>query len=71
MSGENSSSTIHQVDDAASPQTVPAYALFDSTSACLATFFGTPIAGAGLMALTTAAWEREAALSRPSLLGSR
>jgi hypothetical protein len=52
MSGENSSSAIlQQVDDAASPQTGPAYTLFDSTSVGLATFFGTPMAGAGLMAL--------------------
>jgi hypothetical protein len=51
MSGENSSGTIQQVDDAASHQTVPAYTLFDSTSVGLATFFGTPIAGTALMAL--------------------
>jgi hypothetical protein len=36
---------------AAGPQSIPSYRLFDSTSVALATFLGSPVAGASLMAL--------------------
>jgi hypothetical protein len=33
------------------PSTTPAYTLFDANAVAIATFFGTPVAGASLMAL--------------------
>jgi hypothetical protein len=55
MSGENSptvtSNTLDQAGRGTSPQPSPSYKLFDATSVGYATFFGTPIAGAALMAL--------------------